>query len=503
MAYTLSQSVKQTIATYAAVYGVPNNIAQALAIQEGGLNPDGSPRTSPAGAVGALQLEPATANQLGVDPTDTTQNIEGGLRFLGGLIKQYGDVNLALAAYNAGPGVVNDYKNGTNKTGKNPNKQVTGGIPPFSETQNYVKQINDRAGVVQTEQQSNNSASQTSPQINTADPLAILEPTEFVPVAGADIGDDDFEKLTPDMIIQDGLDNLAWFDDPELINAHTQLDSVPVPITFQIRTPGGDGTQVLSSTYDSQGNPTGNPIIVQLNVSAKEMTVAEKHIFHRTPTRTGMHITFWGMQPDIITASGSTGAFYNQFGIASFMSTASFDGTIRDQILALLNQSQPVPAVTTVIENDGEVIPSLIDSTGAATPADLQQMQQGLTTSALRVAAQDAFVELLSLFKNNGVIWFHPSAYSGFMTGNDQQSPTAWSPATGATTFQMNARNNEVMARGHVEMRYKNNLYLGYFKSFSWTMDANTPFQWTFDFVFQVERTISLVYFPQSGGQGA
>jgi soluble lytic murein transglycosylase-like protein len=84
---------------------------------------------SKAGAIGEMQLMPGTAHDLGVDPFDSRQNFAGGAAYLGGLLKRYkGDVVLALAAYNAGPGAVDRY----------------GGVPPYKETQDYVAAILDR-----------------------------------------------------------------------------------------------------------------------------------------------------------------------------------------------------------------------------------------------------------------------------------------------------------------------------------------------------------------------
>ena len=79
------------------------------------------------GAIGMMQLMPGTARMLGVDdPFDPVQNLEGGIKYLSQLSDKYqGDLVKTLAAYNAGPGRVDSY----------------GGVPPFAETQKYVKNV--------------------------------------------------------------------------------------------------------------------------------------------------------------------------------------------------------------------------------------------------------------------------------------------------------------------------------------------------------------------------
>lgn len=95
---------------------------QALIEAESGYNPTA---VSPKGAYGLGQLMPATARTLGVDRTDVTQNLEGAARYLLKQLGTFRDIDLALAAYNAGPHRVREYS----------------GVPPFAETRNYIARI--------------------------------------------------------------------------------------------------------------------------------------------------------------------------------------------------------------------------------------------------------------------------------------------------------------------------------------------------------------------------
>jgi hypothetical protein len=107
-------------------YGVDASLLAAMANQESGFD---SQAVSPAGAQGLMQFMPATAAGLGVNPLDPNSAIDGAARYLSSLTKQFGSTDLALAAYNAGPGTVSRY----------------GGIPPYSETQNYVRSVMSKA----------------------------------------------------------------------------------------------------------------------------------------------------------------------------------------------------------------------------------------------------------------------------------------------------------------------------------------------------------------------
>ena len=108
-------------------YGIDPKLFESLIHQESNFNPTAQ---SSAGAQGLTQLMPKTAASLGVtDPFDPMQNLNGGAKYLSQLLKQFdGDTKLALAAYNAGPGAV----------------RRAGGIPPFQETQDYVRKVLDR-----------------------------------------------------------------------------------------------------------------------------------------------------------------------------------------------------------------------------------------------------------------------------------------------------------------------------------------------------------------------
>ncbi len=103
-------------------HGIPEDLFLRLVMQESRFNPKAK---SHKGAIGLAQLMPGTAAELGVDPHDPVQNLEGGARYLKIQFKKFGSWRLALAAYNAGPGAVKKH----------------GGVPPFRETRKYVKKI--------------------------------------------------------------------------------------------------------------------------------------------------------------------------------------------------------------------------------------------------------------------------------------------------------------------------------------------------------------------------
>jgi soluble lytic murein transglycosylase-like protein len=115
--------IQREISLAAAGYALDPRLVEAVAWRESRFH---HAARSSKGAVGVMQLMPSTARDLGVDPFDMAQNIQGGAMYLRQMLNRFGgDVRLALAAYNAGPGAVLKHR----------------GVPPYAETQAYVASI--------------------------------------------------------------------------------------------------------------------------------------------------------------------------------------------------------------------------------------------------------------------------------------------------------------------------------------------------------------------------
>jgi len=125
-----SKRIEEKVKLYARKHGIPERLFLELVRAESNFNPKA---VSPKGAMGLCQLMPQTAQRFGVkDPFDPDENLNAGARYLKELYLKYRDWKLALAAYNAGEGAVEKYGNR---------------VPPYRETQEYVKKILKRAPV--------------------------------------------------------------------------------------------------------------------------------------------------------------------------------------------------------------------------------------------------------------------------------------------------------------------------------------------------------------------
>lgn len=118
------ERIQKAVSDASAKHNLPSNLLLGVIKQESGFNPNA---VSSCGAQGCMQLMPETAKDMGVkDSFNIEQNIDGGAKYLRQMLDQFGgDTKLALAAYNSGPGHVQKY----------------GGVPPFAETQSYVKSV--------------------------------------------------------------------------------------------------------------------------------------------------------------------------------------------------------------------------------------------------------------------------------------------------------------------------------------------------------------------------
>ena len=156
-------------------YGLPAGLLNAVITKGEASGPNA---VSPKGAVGIGQLMPGTAKDMGVtDPTDPAQNIDGSGKYLGQLYAKYNDPTLAVAAYNAGPGAVDAH----------------GGVPPYPETQAYVKRVLGPQGAAPAPQSSDPAMdalfggappAQVSPPATSSSPVA---PSSAPPAASPSV----------------------------------------------------------------------------------------------------------------------------------------------------------------------------------------------------------------------------------------------------------------------------------------------------------------------------
>lgn len=320
-----------------------------------------------------------------------------------------------------------------------------------------------------------------------------FKPLNYTELSYTPVSDSILNERVMDLVIPEGLDNEPWWDKGLVGNPH--LKRIGQPVIFKILL-----NDLAPDRYLPKKDKSTDPLEIRLNCSLSTVSQQMKHVINKANTRTGFHLTFWGMEPDVITGSGSTGLFLNSFGVTDLM---SLSGTLQE--LGLLDAAQQEQS-----SNLSEDLNFAKDKAASdywqshiytgynGQPVDSGSpitSPSGEMSSKMRVAAQDAFVELLSLFKNNGVVRYKTDNYDSSFDNRTQLQPSVWSEQFGASTFQRKARNNDIMTKGSVVMSYKGNVFQGYFKSFNWTMDADTPFQWKFDFTFQVQHTISYVFY--------
>jgi hypothetical protein len=323
----------------------------------------------------------------------------------------------------------------------------------------------------------NLTGSVTGSSTNTAG-LGTVNDTDVaatMPVAGMNIPSDQMEAtlaaMYPPLVIKSGIAQAPWYADDNILQVDGPTSPVGSPVTFQI---------FFGSTMELL------PITISMVASMRTFQRSMRHVVTKELTRTGVLLNLWGMAPDTINGTASTGLMANQLGVTDFLSLSTVPTYVQQMVIQAFGNDP---------QDEG-----LIEGTY-------------YTPGFMRVAAKDAFVEFLSMFKNNGNVWFRNPQYTedattdpqslaataegaGVTTSQQQMLVDAWSPMTGSSTFQGAARRNDIMTRGQVVMYFRNTAYYGYFKSLSWVMDAKTPFRWNFNFIFQVESTRTEVGVP-------
>ena len=362
---------------------------------------------------------------------------------------------LALVAYNAGPTVADKVKGNLSagQTWADSCEKAVKDTPGIADLPNKVKEVTNFPGGVLGKSATYNSDTEKKSQ----NQFVVSEGMSSIYEAIHDSSVIDLTRSTQSLVIKEGLSTTPWFKDPTAMVGNPKLKSIQ-PIWFK----------VLLSPTNFLSDSNGVDVQLRLNCSLASMELSMKHKYNKTPTRTGMHITLWGMEPDMVSGSGSTGAWMNQFGLTQFMSSEKASPEMLEYI-------------------DSQKLPTTFDK-----GQFFKQFQKGYKPPAqggpnLKVAAQDSFVELLALFKYNAITRFKNDGYTGYFTDRDQLGANVWSDQFGASTFVAGARNNDVMYRGDVVMGTKDDIYTGYFKSLSFTEDSEKPYRWNFNFTFQVQ----------------
>ncbi len=336
-----------------------------------------------------------------------------------------------------------------------------------------------------------NQVNPTGQQPNATQSNGVIEPSDrpdlqVQPLITTDVSNEQYLALSPSVVLMKGLDEKAWFNDSGMVIGNRAGRSGVTPVSFTVVLDDNSGPFLLCDK-----GRLGNPVQIQLECNLHDVDIAMKHVYFKKQSRTGFHITMWGMQADVISGKGSTGVMMNQLGLTDFMSVSNATQDLIQLVTSGFQASSESAGSYPVTNNSGVVLdesPDVFTHT--------VQTKTNTLPSSFRVAAQDAFQEFLSLFKMNGVVWFPGGDPVNNLPNRDQQGTAAWSSSLGTTSSQAHGRNNDVMSRGSVIMSLEGVSYQGYFKSLSWTQDAADPYQWHFNFVFQVERTSTLLYYP-------
>jgi hypothetical protein len=456
----VSSPYQSLINQYATQYGIDPSVASSVFQFESSgqqFNSSGAPLTNPtSGAVGLGQIIPSsvpagfTYDQVATDPA---ANIQASMLLLSQKIQA------------ANPGDSPDPTTGWTAA------QTYNGLVSYEgyggpQSQANAQTIMNNAGYSSADLQTS-SINSGNLGANPTDPLANsggLANTAVAaqPVVGQPITNT--ASLYPSYVITEGLDETPWYKDG-LITENPWLKQVPAPVTFEVMLPSG---KYLSAS-------TGAALSIQLNASLSNFEVQSGHVVNKRPSRTALHVTMWGQEADLISGEGNTGAFMNAFGLTSYLSVSQISSDLAAQISRAFT-----PQKTGIDGSSGDYNSS--------------------SMTDLRIAARDAFMEMLALFKANGIVWFRNSQYSSAqnVTGQTQVGVDAFSPQTGLSNYQMSSRPNDVMHRGQVVMKFRNSAYLGYFKSLDYQLDADHPYYWKFRFVFKVERTLTINYFSST-----
>jgi hypothetical protein len=518
--------------------GVPVSVLTGICQNESSYGQNAKlPAVGPAGEVGIMQMTPGaldTVNsQFGTTYTPADMNDPNiaalaSAQYVSYLTNYYqgktsDPTSAAVAAYNAGQGNVDNVIATYGVVTPATMAAYSTSTGHATGTSSYLQNVDNTVG-----SSGNLAPGQATPQNNAAaisgnpingDPMP--SPIPFSPLPQLDISDEQLATISPVLVPdQAGLSSLPWYSDTNLLTGNPRLHKMGFPqgfpLVFEVYMDQTNPNSLLTTASGSGSTSVvgtlAPPVMIPLNCSVTNFKLSSKHIVNKQPTRTGFHVTLWGMTADVIEGSGSTGLFMNQYGVTDFLSLAGTNSDAVQAVLAAYTNTQSGVDLEQVYLPTGNPAQPATPLTQEAANYNAEQIATGSTyvpqnyVEPFRIAAEDAFQEFLALFKMNGVTWLHPSGYSFDSDNNNAQNTSnnanqtqalaVYATGVGASDFAIKARNNDVYKRGFVLMKFRNSQYLGFFKSLSWAMDAEKPYQWRFSFVFQVERTLSLVYYP-------